>query len=254
MAKSQLTVDIDRSAVRLSKVIDGEVSESHCFSFKDKTDFGYKEQLDQFLTQTNYRQEDWDEFSLSWYSEKSTLLPYSIFGNVDTVATYKLSFGEGTPENDIDFNRIPEFTGVNIYEVPLWVKSFFIIRFPRMLIQHEGSHAIRGLFSQSTYYLNAILIVHDTHFILMAVKDNELQFYNSFEYQNSDDLIYHTAHVLETKNWKETKGKLTLVPYYKEENQLLADFETKTKKIASFKQLEITQHKNLINQYQTLCV
>ena len=123
MGLKHLVVHIDREAVRFQRLVDNEITEDHTFIFKDKTDFGYKDQLDVFLTKTDFRSMDWDEYSLSWFSEKSTLLPYSIFGTTDTTAAFRLSFGNSVQENDIDFNRIPEHMVVNLYEIPLWVKS-----------------------------------------------------------------------------------------------------------------------------------
>ena len=104
---------------------------------------------------------------------------------------------------------MPEFSGVNIYEIPVWVKSFFVTRFPRMLLQHEGTHLLRGLLAGSTYKLKMVLSLQENHFILAAIKESEIKYYNTFEYQTVEDVIYHVAHLLQQNNWTEDDGTLS---------------------------------------------
>ncbi len=254
MSKKQLVVDINRQAVRFLRLVDQTPEQSFTFTFHDKSDFGYKDQLDVFLGKTDFRALDWDEYSLSWFSEKSTLLPNSIFEETDTVKTFQLAFGTETPENDIDFNRIPEFSGVNIYEIPMWVKAFFVTRFPRMILQHEGTHLLRGILNGPTYKLKMVLSLQEDYFLLTAVKDSALQFYNTYAYQTVEDVIYHIAHVLQQNNWTQSAGEIHLVPFLPEENHSAQLVKDLLDKVPTFKELKAHFAPNLIHQYQTLCV
>ncbi|MCT4560841.1 MAG: DUF3822 family protein [Crocinitomicaceae bacterium] len=249
----QLVVHLDRNSVRFQRLVDGQVEQDFLFHFTDKTDFGYKDQLDAFLLKTDFRTMDWDEYSLSWFSEKSTLLPYNLFGITDTTKAFQLSFGTRVDENDIDFNRIPEYTVVNLFEIPLWVKSFFISRFPRMTIQHAGSHAIRGVFTKGAFGLKLLILPFKEHFMLMAVKNNDLQFYNIFDCQSHEDILYHTAHLVQQLNLKGEKGKCILCNSI-EDMDLVEPLSKVWNKIDLLKSIELTEEKQLLTEYQTLCV
>jgi hypothetical protein len=254
MSKKQLVVDINRYAVRFTRMVDHTPEQQFTFHFKDKSDFGYKDQLDLFLGKTDFRALDWDEYSLSWFSDKTSVLPSSIFSETTHTAVFQLAFGNDIPENDIDFNRMPEFSGVNVYEIPIWVKSFFVTRFPRMILQHEGTHMMRGLLNGPSFKLKLVLSLQENKFILAAVKDTELKYYNSFEYQTVEDIIYHTAHLLQQNNWSDETGQLSIVPFLLEENNSAALAKDLFAKIPSFKYIKSSIEPDLIHQYQLLCV
>jgi hypothetical protein len=141
-----LSVELSEVAVRFTTSIN-DVVNHHAFLFKDKKDHSYKEQLEDFIAECGLKNQDFDEQTISWSTIRSTLVPANIFGESNPVKIYRLCFGDETPKDHIDYNRIPEQGIVNLFEIPLWVKSFFVIKYPRSIIQHEGSHVIRGLFS-----------------------------------------------------------------------------------------------------------
>lgn len=254
MSKKQLIVDIDRESVCFTRLDGVTVEQQFHFDFKDKTDFGYKDQLDVFLGKTDFRSLDWDEYSLSWFSEKSTLLPFSIFNETDFVKVFELAYGKSIDENHVDFNRIPEYSCVNIYEIPIWVKSFFVTRFPRMILQHEGSHAIRGLISGAGFKLNLLISIHENHFLILATHQNELKYYNTFEYQTAEDIVYHTAHVIQQNNWQSEKGKLRFVPSLIQSSEKADKAKEMLQKLPSFQNLKIEESQHLLSQFQILCV
>ena len=249
----QLVIHLDRNSVKFQRVVENEVTEEFCFSFTEKTDFGYKQQLDFFLEKTDFKSQEWDDYSLAWFGEKSTLLPYSIFAGTDTTKIFQLSFGAKTEESDIDFNRIPEHTLVNLFEIPIWVKSFFVVRFPRIVMQHLGTHAIRGAFNGNTYGLKIYILPFSNHFLMLAVKENELAFYNYFEFQNSQDLFYHIAHVIQQKNWTAEKGILVISETLSD-LKLHEELEKNWKNISLLSNITLQNQVNLMTQFQQFCV
>ena len=131
-----LSIELSEAAVRFSVVENGIVKD-HNFVFTDKKDYRYKEQLEEFLVESGLKNQDFDETTVSWSCKRSTLIPANIFGESKPESIFKLCYGDEIPSNHIDYNRIPEHGMVNIYEIPLWVKSFFVIRYPRSIIQHQ---------------------------------------------------------------------------------------------------------------------
>lgn len=252
--KNHLAIELSETAVHFARIEDAVVKSVDRFSFKDKIDYRYKEQLDQFLTEKGFREIEFDEYSLSWYSMQSTLLPNNIFGESNSEDLFRLCYSEDIPSNHIDYNRIPELAIVNVYAIPLWVKSFFVIKFPRIVIQHEGSHILHGIFSGSTYKMKAVIALHDHSFSLVITNENGLQFYSQFDLQTVDDIIYHFMYTLQQKKYMGQSGSILLcVGVGAEETQLseLKEKLTSLKDLATFK-IEINSH--LLLNYQTLCV
>lgn len=251
MQRKQLVVHLDHHSVRFVRMVDGTNEQTFSFSFTDKSDFGYKDQLDAFLTKTDFRTMEWDEFSLGWFSPKSTLVPYNLFAQSEPSDLFKFSFGAQFVDNDIDFNRIPENTLVNVYEIPLWVKSFFVSRFPRMVIQHAGTHVIRGLFNGGTYGLKINILVEGQHFLMAALQKNQLMMYNHGSAESATDLLYHLVNLIQQQNWENEKGK---VEYSISGADWSEEWKTLFLKFPVLKKLSLQPNQELLNQYQLLCV
>jgi len=254
MGKAQLIVHLDRFSVRFLRVVDQNPEKEYSFVFNDKTDAGYKDQLGFFLDKTEFRGLAWDEYSLSWYSEHSTLLPFSVFDASTPKAVFELSFGKKENPSAIDYNRLPENTLVNIFALPEWVKGFFVARFPRIVVQHEGSHAIRGLLAEQSYRLKIMLVLHKEHFMLLATQNSQLAYYNQFQWQSTEDLIYHSAHMIERCTWKGVEGDFYFVAEGENRENATAAFLRMAQKIDLFRHLQVAEKSHLLTQFQALCV
>ena len=134
---------------------------------------------------------------MSWFGEKSTLLPDAIFKLALPEEVYALSFGIPNPNTTIEFNRIPGIDIVNVYDIPNWIKQFFTSRFGKIQILHEGSHALKTIFDKLVEKPNIYVFQHQKQFLLLAVKDNNLHYYNIFDHHGAEDIIYHTAHLIQ---------------------------------------------------------
>ena len=165
-------------------------------TFSNKTDYYYKEQLQELLDKHQLSSANYDEHILMWYSHQSTLVPMNMLENSTPKELLYHSFSENKIQHDVDYNRISELSVVNIYEIPLWVKSFFVIRFPRIVLQHLGTGMLRGIFNGSSFKPNVRLVLTEDFALLIYVKHGELITYTSFEYATESDLIYHTLNVL----------------------------------------------------------
>lgn len=166
------------------------------FSFANKTDFYYKEQLQQLIDKHNFHNSEYEEHLLMWYSPVSTLIPMNLLENSNPKTLLEYSFSDQKLQYDADYNRIPELSIINIYEIPLWVKSFFVMRFPKIVMQHLGTGLIRGIFNTGSFKPTVHLFLAKQYALMLFVKHNELKLYNSFEYSNENDLIYYTLNAL----------------------------------------------------------
>jgi hypothetical protein len=147
-----------------------------------------------------------DEVSLAIQSAKSTLVPQNIFGESKAEDIYRLCFGAAL--DSVDYNRFHEQGLVNVYAQEDWVKSFFVIRFPKIIIQHENTHVLRGIFNGSTFKTQLHLVPSAEHFSLLVSAKNKLEFYNIFDSRTLEDMLYHTSFVLQQKEIKPSEIQL----------------------------------------------
>lgn len=252
MAKNHLAIDINTSAVRFVKLSGDFVLQEKSFVFTDKQDYRYKQQLEDFWNQTEWKGSDFDDVSLSWSEKQTTLVPVNVFNESDKDSIFSLSYGGQINNDEIDYNRIPMQGVVNVYSIPFWVKSFFVIRFPRIVIQHEGTHLIRGIFSGQTFRLKSKIVLHENHFLLVIVKENNLKFYSSFEWSTIEDIVYYYSFSVQQQGYAQQLNELEVSIGAGAE----MDIEQLKKSLESIhgKHISVQNNNHLIEKYQHLCV
>lgn len=148
---------------------------------------------------------DYKSMSLSVSSHRQTLVPISIFNSSKPKEIFGLN--HQAPFDNIDYNRIPELGITSIYELPLWIKSVFVIKMPRVKIIHTSTTLLKGIFNQPVFSGKIHLFWQDNSFYLAITSKSKLQYFNLFQSNEISDLVYHLLFVLEQKelNLKEFK-------------------------------------------------
>ncbi|WP_027418324.1 DUF3822 family protein [Crocinitomix catalasitica] len=167
-------------------------------------------------------------FILSAGSNRNTLIPVDMFPYSTPKDIFKLNFSE--PHENLDYNRIPELGIVNIYELPLWIKSQFVIKIPRVKIIHRSTVLLKGIFDQDTFYPKIHLWIEKNQFYLMMTDQSKLTYFNRFDYLEIADLIYHILFMLEQKEIDQTKIEMNVYGVsqdWLEENKLRQFFKFK---------------------------
>lgn len=252
--KTQLAIEISENGVNFAHIQDGDVLAVDVFLFKDKIDYRYKEQLEQIFQEKGYKEKEYDEYTLSWYSIHSTLLPNNVFSETKPEDLFRLCYSSDIPSAEIDYNRIPALSIVNVFQVPQWVKSFFVIKFPRIIIQQEGSYLLQGIFAGSTFKLSSYLILHDHSFSLVIAHANELQFYSQFEFQSMDDVVYHFIYTMQQKGFFGKEGMVTLVNGVGSAREQVEELKGKIEQLKDLNSFKIDINSHIILNCQALCV
>jgi len=252
MLNSHLAIDINYVAVRFTIWQNGLLIDKKDYNFIEQHNSLYKSQLETFWNNTGWRSIDFSEVSLSWSEKQTTLVPTNIFNESNKKAIFALCYGPTTPADEIDYNRIALPNVVNIYSIPFWVKSFFVIRFPKIIIQHEGTHLLRGLYSKSTKIKKNQLILHKNHFLLASLHNDKIIFYSSFDWLHERDVVYYYSFYLQQQ--KETALDSTLeisigVGVQVNKNLLIKLFKEVHSQTET---LHFVDH--LVDKYQLLCV
>ena len=67
-----LSIELSETAVRFS-VVENGMTKSCNYTFTDKKDYRYKEQLDEFLVDSGLKNQEFDEQTISWSSKRVAL-------------------------------------------------------------------------------------------------------------------------------------------------------------------------------------
>ena len=252
MSKRHLAIEIHSGAVRFIKLDGSFVVSQHDFKFVDSQDYRYSPQLSEFLQEAGLKEIDFDETSISWADKHSTLVPSNVFNESNAQDILTLSYGNKFEGNEIDYNRIIDPNVVNTHYLPFWLKSFFVVKFPRVVIQHEGTHLLRGLFKGATFKLKATIVIHEDYFTCVLVKENNLCFYSNFEFSTLDDIVYYLSFTLQQKEWMETPADVIINDGVGSEVDV-NELKNKLTKILHAGTV-IKHEEHLLAKYQQLCV
>ena len=209
MMGNHLAIQVAIDGIHCVILRNGIPTSSSNLLFESSNDALIKDQLSKEFESNSIYEADFDEITLSWSSDKTTLVPNSIFSESSPQAIFELCYGKN--DADVDYNRISELSVVNVYEIPEWIKRFFVIKFPRISIQHEGSMLLRKVLNENAFKLKCSIVIYKSHFQLIISKHNELTFYSNFDYQAAEDIIYHVMFVLQQKELLSEQGSFELI-------------------------------------------
>lgn len=255
MSNTQLAIHISRTSVHVAEVLrsNQEIIQQHHFELLESTPDAYRSKLKSIFNSLTTLQDEYPEYTMAWSSPKHTLIPLSVYNESSAKSIFQLMFGESIDEKMIDFNRLMELNMVNVFEIPDWVKSFFIIRFPQIVFKHEHSMTLRALFQMGTFKRKITVSFNDEYVNITIVQKNELIFSNGFEFQTAEDVLYHLLFVMEQQEITNEEGELSF--YFTDD--ISAEKAEQTKALIEqhkpFKNIKISTIDSIL-KLQTLCV
>jgi hypothetical protein len=181
---------------------------------------------------------------------RNTLIPVDLFNHTKAADVFKLNYP--APIDNLDYNRIPELGIVNIYELPLWIKSFFVIKFPRVKLIHPATVLLKGVFSNPTFSPKIHICFYGSSFYLLITGKTKLDYFNRFDFTTIADLVYHVLFVLEQKEMDQTKMDVSLYGVTDKWDKLEEVQSFFANKIKVSNQAEASEH--FILTKQLLCV
>lgn len=160
------------------------------------------------LTGEEFFRYDFADYVLTAGTVRNTLVPTSVFNFSKPAELFALNYQE--PIDNLDYNRIAELDIVNIYEIPMWIKAAFVIRFPRIKIVHRSTVLLKGVFNQPVFNSKLHLFIEKDSFYFFITSRGKLQFYNRFHYKTVADIVYHVLFVMEQRDMSQDKAELHL--------------------------------------------
>ena len=254
MAGKHLAIQIADDSARFVVLKNEIVLNDSSLVFDATNDDQKKQAVSAHFDANSFLSDDYDDVTLAWSTKRSTLVPNNVFAESSPVSIFELCYGKQEVNDDIDYNRISELSIINVFEIPIWIKRFFVLKFPRIVIQHEGTHVLRSVMHQDTFKTKATVVLHKGYFQLTIVKHNNLEFYSYFDYQSHDDVLYHLLFTLQQKELTNEKGFLEFASGADADTTILSGIQENVKKIKDIDQLEVRLPNNFISKSQLLCV
>lgn len=252
MEKTQLVLEINAQRMSAFRLKDQVVSPIAAMTCTNRSDHGYKQTLQELVAACG-NPDDYDAFSCSYSHEQATLVPMLLFGESKPELILNLTTHTDIPKDETDYNRLPEWNIVNVYRLPMWIKSALIMKIPRVVIQHELTHVLRFLNTGSTIPLRTHIVLQEGHFCMVVRKDGQIAHASYQSYQSAEDVLYHLLYTYQQLNIT-TKGELFLQTSTEALRAIAEQVKTLAASIALLQPQIITTHLQDHLKFQSLCV
>ena len=239
----QLSIELSDSKVRFAILKDKSILKFFSESFEEKS----RSEIERIIKSHDDLNYDFGDVTLGFSEQKSTLVPVQLISETKPEKLFKFCFGE--VNENIDHNRIHELEIANIFQIPLWIKSAFVINFPIVNIYHSNTIFLKGIFNDKVFKPKAHILIYENYFSLILVDKTHLLLSNSFLYKSMDDIAYHVLFEIEKKELKRDEVEVMLYGEH-----ISKDLVQKLKFDLKLTKDPTSKEENFILQSQMLCV
>ncbi len=151
--------------------------------------------------------------NIAYCGKKSVLVPLPLFEK-DKAKDYLRYNAEISEQESVFFDILKNIEAVNIYAFDAVFESWIKSNFPTAKIVHHATCLIESLLSNNKNTLTeATLFVNvgEFNFEVVLLDKKDLIFYNSFDYQSSEDFVYFLLFVCEQLKLNPENLKLKLI-------------------------------------------
>jgi hypothetical protein len=171
---------------------------NHVHLDKKATPFELLNELKTVIESHAHFEQTFDTVTCVYQNELSCLVPKAIF-NEDNLADY-LKFNAKILKTDfISYDELSANDSVNVYVPLVNINNYIFDTFGSFEYKHSSTVLIEALlqsgskFSEEKLYIN----VNTSTFEIIFIKEQQLIFYNTFEYQSKEDFIYYILFTIE---------------------------------------------------------
>lgn len=174
-------------------------------------DYSLVQPIQYILSNSTILKQPFKSFNLAFVNDRSTLIPNAIF-NINDLKEYH-QFNFSTFEEDLYFHeKLINTNAQNVFSIPDFIVKLFD-DVHQVKFHHFSSSIIEAALlnakKQNTEtYINVNLL--PSTFQITVVKNQQLEIFNSFNYQTSEDFIYYLLFVFEQLKISPEKTSLVL--------------------------------------------
>ena len=165
---------------------------------KKGTPFETLERLITTLDTNTIFEQNFESVLLIYQNELSTCVPKPLF-NEDNIADY-LKFNAKILNTDfIAYDEIKTNDSINVYVPYVNINNYIFDRFGAFEYKHSSTILIESLLELEAHTQDKKLFinVNKNYFEVIAIVNNGVEFYNTFEYQTKEDFIYFILFTIE---------------------------------------------------------
>lgn len=156
-----------------------------------------------------------------WSSKNVVLVPSSLFDHSDFDTLFELNFGKDFSKKDTDYNRNHLLGTVNLFTIPLWLKSLFVMKFPGSKIIHETSATLNYLASKNTATkFHGVLSLTDSYFDFVVFEYDKPIIFLQNSFNEVEDVIYHVTFSMQKSELLVKKGMIEIYPFSQTANSI----------------------------------
>ena len=164
-------------------------------------------------------EQDFTNISCIYQNELSCLVPKDLFKS-EHLADY-LKFNAKILKTDfINYDEVKSIEAINVYVPLVNINNYLFDRFGSFTYKHSSTILIEQLISEKvTVNEKLFLNVNQSTFEILSFGADKLKFYNIFQYQTPQDLVYYLLFTIEQLNLDTEIIKLFLIGGIEKENE-----------------------------------
>jgi hypothetical protein len=179
------------------------------FNFSEKKD-SYASLFSELQGNTDFIKQGFHAVYLTWNKSGATLVPSAFYS--DAKKEELLGFNYGKQENiQIITEDIKGIDVKVIYAIPNPVKLFFDTHLSNYKLKHISTALIENMLSEpgNRNEKRAFININSGNFNLL-VMEKGLKFFNTFDFQSGEDILYYALFSFEQSGFDPHTGKVTV--------------------------------------------
>ena len=197
----------------LSNHVDNSIIDYKKYNFNKKAlPEDLTAELDSFLNKSKIDFSNIINIKLIVSNKLSCLIPKELFD--EKLSLDYLKFNSKLIKNDFASNDfIEELEAYNVYLPFINVNNYLIERFGSFEYYHHSTILLRKIVKMTTNSTKSMLFanIERENFQVIIFKNKNLLYYNNFEYQTKEDILYFILFVIEQNKEIKTETKLNIL-------------------------------------------
>lgn len=155
--------------------------------------------IEQFLNQNKTFSLNYQSVKVMYQTQKSTLVPSAMF-ELEKLKDLFV-FNHTLAENDeLNYNKLSGVEAYNLFSIPSDISHMLVNTFNSFKIYQQATPLITNALTKLSHHdkqPKVSLMIHRDFFDIVVVKQNKLQFHNSFKYTNLNDFLYFSLYIFD---------------------------------------------------------
>lgn len=178
-------------------------------------------QLDVFFDKEEHLQTGFQDVLVLHDNNLNTFVPSALFDET-SLGSYLQYNIKVFPTDYFDFDSLTNVQIENVYVPYVAFNNYFLDRFGSFDFQHIHTSLLQHFLNKSANNGTKEFFVHvaENHFEIVIIENKKLLFFNSYDYQTSEDFIYYILFIFEQLHLNPQEQLVQLVGEIDENSEL----------------------------------